>query len=120
MALADPQSIKISGVTSSLPRVKTKDGESTYMSSDGLIKLTLSTVEGKRKRHVYRVDVEKVTADPFIPAQNVSVSMSVYIVVDRPLVGYNNAEALAVVTGLLEAASETSYSDVTKLLGSES
>jgi len=120
MALADPQAIKISGVTTSLPRVTTSGGQSSYMSSDGLITLTVSTVSSKRKRHVYRVDVEKITADPYIPANNASVSMSVYIVIDRPLVGYNNAEALAVVTGLLEAASETSYSDVTKLLGSES
>ena len=120
MALADPQSIKINGVTSSLPRVSTKDGESTYMSSDGLTKLTLSTVSNRRKRHVYRVDVSKITADPFIPANNTEVSMSCYIVIDRPLVGYNNTEALAVVAGMLEAASAESSSDLTKLLGSES
>lgn len=120
MALADPQSIKISGVTTSLPRVNTGNFSSVYESSDGLIKLTLSTSESKRKRHVYRVDVEKITSDPFIPANNTSVSMSTYIVVDRPLVGYTNAEALAVVAGLLEAASAESSSDLVKLLGSES
>lgn len=120
MAFADPQTIKVSGVEKTLPRVNTGNFSSTYLTSDGLYKLTISTQEGKRKRHVYRVDASKVTADPYIPADNVSVSMSAYIVVDRPLVGYTNAEALAVVVGLLEAAVASEDSDIVKLLGSES
>lgn len=120
MAFADPQTIKISGVEQTLPRVNTGNYQSTYLSADGLYKLTISTQNGSRKRHLYRVDVTKTTTDPFIPADNVEVSMSAYIVIDRPLVGYSNAESLAVVVGLLEAATATSNSDITKLLGSES
>lgn len=120
MALADPQSIKISGTTTSLPRVSTGDFESIYESADGLIKLSLSTVSSKRKRQVVRVDVSKITADPFIPAQNVEVSMSNYLVFDRPQVGYTNAEAKAVYDGFIEALQAASSVVVTKLLGSES
>lgn len=120
MALVDPQSIKISGVTTSLPRVSTGNFESIYESADGLIKLSLETSMKKRKRQVVRVDVSKITADPFIPAQNVEVSMSLYVVFDRPLVGFTNAEAKAVYDGFIEALQATSSVIVTKLLGGES
>jgi len=120
MAFADPQKVKIGASEKTLPRVNTGNFSSTYLSSDGLTKLTISTQVGKRKRHTYRVDVEKTTADPFIPADNVAVSMSTYVVIDRPLVGYSNAEALEVVVGMLNAAIESEDSDLVKLLGSES
>lgn len=120
MAFSDPQSIKVGETTKSLPRVNTGGYSSTYLSADGLTKLTISTQNGKRKRHVYRVDVSKTTEDPFIPADNIEVSMSSYIVIDRPLAGYSNAEALAVVVGLLEAATASADDDIVKLLGSES
>lgn len=120
MALADPQSVKISGTTTSLPRVSTGTFESTYESADGLIVLKLSTVSGKRKRQVVRLDVSKITADPFIPAQNVEVSMSTYLVFDRPPAGYSNAEAKAVYDGFIEALQASSSVIITKLLGSES
>lgn len=120
MALADPQSIKISGTTTSLPRTETGKGTSLYESADGLIKLSLSTVDNRRKRQVVRVDVSKITEDPFIPAQNVEVSMSTYLVFDRPKVGYTNAEAKAVYDGFIEALQASSSAVVTKLLGGES
>lgn len=120
MALADPQSIKINGTTSSLPRVSTGDFQSIYESADGTIKMSLSTVAKSRKRQVVRVDVSKITEDPFIPAQNVEVSMSTYLVFDRPLVGYSNEEAKKVYDGFIEALQASSSVIVTKLLGAES
>lgn len=122
MALADPQSVKISGSTISLPRIATGNLESTYESADGLTKVSLSTVKTKssRKRQTVRIDVTKVTADPFIPSQNVEVSMSTQVVFDRPPAGYSNADAKAVWDGFIEALSAGSGLIVTKLLGSES
>jgi len=120
MALADPQSIKISGTTTSLPRVSTGPFESLYTSADGLIKMSLATTNGKRKRQVVRVDVSKITTDPFITTQNMEVSMSSYLVFDRPMAGYTNAEAKAVYDGFIEALQASSSLVITKLLGSES
>jgi hypothetical protein len=119
MALTDPQTIKIGETESSLPRVNTGSFSSQYESSDGSVVLKLSTQESGRKRHVVRVDVTKITEDPF-SANNVEVSMSCYIVIDRPLVGYTNAEALEVVAGLLSLSTASSSSLLKKLLGSES
>jgi hypothetical protein len=120
MAFADPQSIKISGVTTSLPRVSTGKFESVYESSDGLIKLSAATSNGKRIRRVIRVDLSKVTADPFIPAQNVEVSTSIYLVFDEPLAGFTNADLKALYDGFIEALQAGSSVLITKLLGSES
>jgi hypothetical protein len=120
MSFADPQSIKISGTTTSLPRTGVGQLSSEYTSADGLIDLSASTSEGKRKRQIIRLDVAKVTPDPFIPANNVEVGMSNYVVFDRPLVGYTNAEAKAVWDGFVESLQASSSVLITKLLGSES
>lgn len=120
MALADPQSIKISGVTTSLPRTSTSGTSSTYESEDGTIKVSLSSQNGNRKRQTWRVDVNKFTTDPFIPAQNVEVSMSFYIVIDRPATGYNNTEALATALGAIEALTASEDKVLKALLGGQS
>lgn len=120
MAFTDPQSVTISGATTSLPRVSSGVGESKYLSSDGLIALTGSNSYGRRTRRVLRLDHNKITADPFIPAQNTKVGMSVYTVFDLPPAGYTNADALAVFVGFNTLATATSNAIISKLLGGES
>lgn len=120
MALTDPQSIKINGTTTSLPRTSTGNGESEYRSSDGRIRLKLSTTEKSRTRQVVRLDVSKITADPLVSTTNVDVSMSTYLVFDRPPTGYSNAEAKQVYDGFIEALQASSSTVITKLLGGES
>jgi len=120
MAFTDPQSITISGTTSSLPLTTRDRDEGQYTSADGLIRLTASHSYGKRTRRVLRVDHSKVTADPFIPAQNTKVSMSNYIVFDVPVVGYTNAEALAVYNGFKTLFTASTDAAISKILGGES
>jgi hypothetical protein len=120
MAFTDPQTITVSGSTSSLPRTSVRDNESKYMSPDGLIVLSASHAYGRRTRRVLRVDHSKITADPFIPAQNTKVSMSNYIVFDIPVAGYTNADAKAVYDGFKALFTGSSDALITKLLGGES
>lgn len=120
MAFADPQSIKISGTTHSLPRVSTEGRKSEYSKDDGTVILKIQSDKNRRTRQTYRVDTSKITTDPFDTTQNVEVSMSAYLVVDRPLAGYTNEEALKVVEGLSEALGLTSFAAVKKLLAGES
>lgn len=120
MAFADPQSIKISGTTTSLPRVSTGKFESEYESADGRIDLKAASQFGKRTRRTIRVDTSKITADPFIPANNVEVGSSIYLVFDLPPVGYSSAEIKAIYDGFIEALQTGSSVLITKLLGSES
>jgi len=123
MSFTDPLSITISGVTSSLPRTGDTPGDgdgSVYTSGDGLISLSASHSVAKRRRRVLRVDVSKLTADPFKPAENVKVAMSNYMVFDIPPAGFTPAEALAVYAGFKTLYSATSDAVIVKLLGGES
>jgi hypothetical protein len=120
MALTDPQSVTISGVTTPLPRTSTSDNESEYTSADGLIQLTASHSYGKRERHVLRIDHGKLTADPFKPTENVRVGMSFYLVFDTPLAGYTDAEAKAVYVGMNTLYTASTHALIDRLLGGES
>lgn len=122
MALADPQSITISGTTTPLPRTFAEGSESAYTSADGLWRLSVnhSVVKQGRSRHLLRFDHSKVTADPFQPTQNVKVGMANYVVFDVPPAGYTNTEVLAVYTGFKTLFTATSDALITKVIGGES
>jgi len=119
MAFTDPQSVTISAVTTSLPRVESGKNQSVYKSADGLIGLSASSAYGKRTRRVVRLDHSKIAADPYT-AVNRKFSMSNYIVFDLPDLGYTNTEALAVYTGFKTLFTASSDALITKLLGGES
>jgi len=120
MAYADPQSVTYNAVPISLPRVETGKNESKYTSSDGLVSLSASSTYGRRVRRVLRLDHAKVTSDPYIPAQNQKVSMSVYMVFDVPVVGYTLTEAMYGYSALKGQMTASSDLLITKLLGGES
>ena len=120
MSFADPQSITISGTAISLPRTSSGDNESEYRSSDGAVELIVASTYGRRTRRTLRINHSKFTTDPFVPATNREVSMSVYTVFDLPDVGYTNAEAKAVYDGYKAMLAASSDAQVTKLLGGES
>ncbi|DAD50271.1 TPA_asm: coat protein [ssRNA phage Gerhypos.1_16] len=123
MALTDPQKFKeVVGTEVTAPRVAVGDFKSVYETSDGLNKLTLSTTEtgSNRKRHLVRIDVEKLATNIYEESKKQAVSMSVYLVVDRPVNGYSVAEAKKLVEGLVGLLSASTYSLTEKVLGGES
>lgn len=120
MAFTDPQTITISGTATPLPLTSRGQQGADYRSADGLITLSANHAYGRRTRRVLRVDHSKLTTDPFLPTQNVKVSMSNYIVFDIPPAGYTNTEALAVYAGFKTLFTATSDAAITKLLGGES
>lgn len=118
MSFTEPLSLNVTGSAVSLPRVEgPNDGD--YRSADGLLELTASHIYAKRVRRNLRVNLSKLTTDPFKPAENVKVSMSYYIVFDLPPAGFSAAEALAVFTGSNTLFTATSNLMITKLLGGE-
>lgn len=116
----DPQTVTISGTTTSLPSTSVGANSHEYTSSDGLIKLSASHQYGRRTRRLIRLDHSKVSADVFLPSTNVKQSMSVYTVFDLPPAGYTNAEALAVWTGYANQIRASTDALISKLLGGES
>lgn len=120
MAFADPQTVTISGTAIPLPRTSSRVNGSTYLSADGLVKLSADNAYGRRIRRVLRLDHAKITPDVFVPTQNSKVSMSNYIVFDVPAVGYTNAEIAAVYNGFKAQYTAATDALITKLLGGES
>lgn len=66
-----------------------------YRSANGLDELIISHSETRRNRRTVRLNRTIVTADPFIPANNVEVSYSAYLVIDEPVTGFTDAEITA-------------------------
>lgn len=123
MALTDPQKFKeVAGTEVTAPRVVSGDFKSVYSTSDGLNKLTLSTTtsNSNRRRHLVRIDVEKLATNIYEESKKQAVSMSVYLVVDRPVNGYTVAETKKLVEGLVGLLSASTYSLTEKVLGGES
>lgn len=122
MSLADPQSITINAVTQSLPRTFSEGSESAYTSADGLWRLSINhnLVKQGRTRRLLRFDHAKVSADPYVPTQNVKVNSAIYMVVDVPPAGYTNTELMQIYTGFKTLYSASSDAVIAKLLGGES
>jgi hypothetical protein len=119
MSYADPQSLTVSGVTTSLPRTSNGVNAGAFTSADGTLQLSVSHAYGKRTRRSIRVTTSKVSADPLIPSQNSKSSMSCYMVIDTPVNGYTVAEAKGVVDALVAYLTASTGAKVTQLLGGE-
>lgn len=117
MAFTDPIKVKFDGTNEvECPRVSTGAFESIYLSADATGRVKIATSNGKRKRHTFRLDLSKITTDPFDTTQNVEIGTSAYLVVDRPLAGFTNVELRKLVEGLKTVLTEA---NINKLLASE-
>lgn len=121
MALSDPQSITIGANTYSLPRVSMVGRSSEYSKDDGTVVKKIKHSVGKaRTRHELRYDQSKLTADPFIPAQNRRVGQSIIIMFDGPNEGITVTEAKDLWKGISDSLAASSYAELIKILGGES
>lgn len=122
MALADPQSVTIGTAPGavSLPRTGLDMTEGAFMSSDANTKFAVSHQYNKRKRHLVRLDFQKIAADPLVSSTNVIYGMSAYIVIDVPLTGFTVSEQKDVVGALAGYITAGSYANIIKILGGES
>lgn len=120
MSYADPQSVTINSVATSLPRTGSGESSGSFTSSDGLVRLDVSHQYGRRNRRQIRLTQTKTAADSIVPAQNVVLSMSVYLVVDTPKNGFSVTEQKYIVDALSAYLAASSGAKVTQLLGGES
>lgn len=119
MAYADPQTVTINAIANQLNRVGSGDGFGAFRNSDGTVYMTVRHQNGKRYRRSIRLNLNKISADPFIPDRNVSSYASVYLVVDHPINGFTNTEVKQLVDGFTAYLTASSGSKVTQLLGAE-
>lgn len=98
---ADPQSVTINGVATSLARTKIGPDSAVYTSADGNTTMTTkqTSTAGRFRREV-RLSQQKISADP-ISALNTSKGFSVYLVVDEPKAGFSDLEIAYLVNALV-------------------
>lgn len=119
MAFADPQTVTINAVANTLPRTSSGVNSGAFTKDDGNVRLEISHSTGKRIRRQLKLTHRKVAADPLLSGANVQYSMSTYIVVDTPTVGYTVAEAKQVIDAFVAYLAASTGANVTKLLGGE-
>jgi len=119
MALADPQSVTINAVANSLPRTSSGTNVGVFTKDDSTVQLTVSHQIGKRQRRLIRLNHKKISADPYLPATNVAVSMSVGLTIDVPPAGYTVTEQKQIVDALAAWLTASSGANITKVLGGE-
>lgn len=121
MAIAEPVSMTLLGAARTLNRTGTGMNEGAFAEDDRESVLVVKhTYNGKRARRVARVDLSRIAADPLAPSINATSSMSAYLVVDVPLVGFTVAEQVGVVTGLTGWLTASTNAALTKIIGGES
>jgi hypothetical protein len=114
----DPQSVTVNAVAQTLPRVGVGASSAVYSTADGNTKMTVSHANGKRNRRNARLDFRKIAADPLLDGVSREYSMSAYIVIDHPTVGFTNAEVETNTKALLDKLATAGT--LTKLIGGES
>jgi hypothetical protein len=120
MSYADPQSVTINGVATSLPRTGSGDASGNFTAADGSVQLKVSHVYGRRTRREIRLIQTKTSSDPLIPSQNVVSSMSVYLVVDAPKNGFSVTEEKYLLDAIVAYLGASSGAKGAQLLGGES
>jgi ethanolamine transporter EutH len=74
---------------------------------------------GKRTRRTARLDLRKIAVDPFSSSLNAQYSMSAYVVIDVPTVGYTLADEVTNTAGLLTWLTASTNAKLTQLMGGE-
>jgi hypothetical protein len=116
MAFADPQTVTINAIPYTLNRVSSGINTGEYLNAPGDTKLSIAHAYGKRVRRTIRLDRSKLAADPLNPTINSPYSMSTYLVVDHPIMGFAIADQQYIVDGFV---AYLATARITELLGGE-
>lgn len=113
----EPQTVTVNAVADDLRRIAFSPKGTFHNATTGRT-LSISQNNGKRNRRTVRLDITKTAADPLLDGVSRPYSMSAYLVIDHPLVGFSvtetehNAQALV---DWLDTAG-----NLTKVIGGES
>jgi hypothetical protein len=103
---ADPQSISTDGgsTTVSFPRTNLGPGSGQFTGPNGdyVASVRQTSSRSSRLRREIRITQDKLSADPLNPAVNVPKSVSAYLVLDQPLVGFTHTELSNLIVDLTD------------------
>lgn len=112
MALADPQSVTVSGSAKTLERLGTSLAEGQFQDTTGEFKLLVKQDSARRTRHIVELRQTKIVSDPMFPSQNLNVGTTIRITVDRPKNGVSAADANALADALVAWATSANLAKV--------
>jgi len=114
--LADPQSVTINAVATSLPKTSNGPNVNVFTSADGNTSMTTKqNVTASRFRREVRLSQRKIAADP-ISAVNKEIGVSAYLVIDEPKTGFSDTEIGYLIDALKGWLTSANYN---KVLGGE-
>lgn len=117
MALADPQTVTISGVAKTLARTGSSLSEGVFSTADGEVVMVSKHDSSRRTRHIVKLTKSLIVADPLFPTQNQTISYSAAINIDQPKNGVVAADVIALANALIAWATSP---NITKVVGGES
>jgi hypothetical protein len=120
MAFGDPQTITIAGTATDFNNISRGINTSSYATADGLDQLIISHQYGKRTRRTARLQDTKIASDPFTAGLNNQYSLSTYLVVDHPVIGYTPADMVPYVHALCSWLTATSDNVIKALFTGQS
>jgi hypothetical protein len=115
---SEPQSVTVNAVAASLPRVAFADRSGTFQVTDGSLTLKIAHDLRNRNRRTVRLDFVKTAADPLLDGVSRQYTMSTYVVIDHPKVGFSNTEVENNLKALKDWLATTG--NITKVVGGES
>lgn len=119
MALADPQSLTIGGTGYTVARMPfSEKGTSLFTDPTGLVDLAILQNKGRRNRSAIRVSRRIEATDPLTAAKS-NEQATVYLMVDRPALGFTSADLKAMVDGLAAYVAASSGANLLKVLAGE-
>lgn len=114
--LADPQSVTINAIATSLPKTSNGQTQNVYTSADGVTSMTVKqNVTSARFRREVRLSQHKIATDA-LSGLNKDLGVSVYLVIDEPKAGYSDAEIGYLIDALKAWATSANYQ---RILGGE-
>lgn len=120
MAYADPQSVTVNAVASSLPRVVTGTTVGKFVSADALKELTVDPRgTAKRRRNVVRFYTKRLVVDPLGSGLSTYEQSMVSITIDRPNSGITDVEIGYDIDALVKWLTDNTKANQLKLIGGE-
>ncbi len=116
---SDPQSVTVNAVAQTLPRTGSSLTSGKFTKADGSQTLTVTQAVGRRNQRKLRLDHQKIVTDPFASDRSIPVSMSVFLTIDTPPVGYSNAEMAQQVIAVADWLKASTNANTDKLIGGE-
>lgn len=118
--LADPQVITIDGTAHSCAKISQGTESALYRNGDTTVVFRTSHQHNKgRTRSMVRVDQSKIAEDP-LTAENMRLGTGIYLVIDKPDIGFSETEIVNIYTGLAALLTASTNAVLKKLIGGES